>query len=95
MVLCMAAQGRRLRLRTAEFDKLARAILGQLPDWQIAERLGVNATHLSQLRTGNRNPGADFIAACKTAMPNVAFEDLFEVVAPEAAPEEVAAGDPR
>lgn len=78
--LCMKAHATRLRLKTAEFDTLARAVLGQQSDAKLAARLGVGATHYSQLRTGRRNPGSAFIAAVKTAMPNVPFEHIFEVV---------------
>lgn len=72
----------RLRLITAEFDKLAAAVIGAHTDRELAERLGVGANHLSQIRNGARTPGAYFIAAVRTAMPNVAFDQIFEVVEP-------------
>lgn len=76
----------KLRLKTAEFDKLAAAVIGARTDRELAERLGVGANHLSQIRVGARTPGAQFIAAVRTAMPNVAFEQLFEVVEVETVP---------
>ena len=79
----------RLRLRTAEFDKLAAAVTGARTDRELAAYLGVGANHLSQIRVGARTPGAHFIAAVRSAMPHVAFEQLFEVVDSEP----VAAGD--
>lgn len=77
----------KLRLRTAEFDKLAAAVIGARTDRELAERLGVGANHLSQIRNGARTPGAHFIAAVSSAMPHVPFEQLFEIV------ETVDAGD--
>lgn len=74
------ASRRTLRLRTDRFDELARVILGPLNVRQTAEALNVNPAHFSGLRTGNRHPGAEFIAAVRVAMPNAPFDDLFEVV---------------
>jgi DNA-binding transcriptional regulator YdaS (Cro superfamily) len=74
-----------LRLRTDEFDKLAAAVIGAPTNKALAERLGMDEAHLSQLRNHRRTPGEKFIAACKTAMPNVTFEQLFEIVEPVAA----------
>lgn len=71
---------RTLRLRTEKFDELARVILGPLNVRQTAERLGFDHRHFSSLRTGNKRPGPEFIAAVRTAMPNAPFDDLFEVV---------------
>lgn len=70
----------RLRLKTAKFDELAAAVIGARTDRELAERLGVGANHLSQIRVGARTPGAHFIAAVTSAMPNVPFEQLFEIV---------------
>lgn len=71
-----------LRLRADELDRAARVLWGPLNVRQLAGRLGVNYTHFSQLRTGERNPGPQFIARVRTEMPNVPFDDLFEVVGP-------------
>lgn len=95
MVICMRANGKparssgkpSLRLKTDEFDKLAAAVIGAPTNKELAERLGIGEAHLSQLRQNHRSPGEEFIAACKIAMPNVTFEQLFEIVEP------VAAGD--
>jgi len=73
-----------LRLKTDEFDKLAAAVIGAPSDKELAERLGINPAHLSQLRNHHRSPGDKFIASCKIAMPNVTFEQLFEIVEPAA-----------
>lgn len=73
-----------LRLKTAEFDRLAAAIIRASSQRELAERLGVGENHLSQIRMGARTPGALFIARVKDAMPHVPFEQIFEVV--EAAP---------
>lgn len=81
MVIRMGANGKpTLRLKVDEFDKLAAAVIGAPTQFELARRLGVDPAHLSQLRTGKRAPGEVFIAAVKTAMPNVTFEQLFEVV---------------
>jgi transcriptional regulator with XRE-family HTH domain len=69
-----------LRLKTNEFDKLASAVIGAPTQKELAERLGIGEVHLSQLRNHRRGPGEEFIAACKIAMPNVTFEQLFEIV---------------
>lgn len=95
MVICMRANGMpersigrpTLRLKTAEFDKLAAAVIGAPSNKALAERLGIDEAHLSGLRRHRRTPGEKFIAACKTLMPNVTFEQLFEIVEP------VSAGD--
>jgi hypothetical protein len=57
-------------------------MFGELNVRQLADRLGVDYRHFSSLRTGERNPGPQFIAMVRTAMPNVPFDDLFEVVDP-------------
>jgi len=95
MVVCMRANGTpartngrpTLRLKTEEFDKLAAAVIGAPTNKELADRLGVGEVHLSQLRNHRVGVGEKFIAACKTEMPNVTFEQLFEVV------ESGAAGD--
>ncbi len=74
-----------LRLRTDEFDKLAAAVIGAPTNKELADRLGVGEVHLSQLRNHRCGPGEAFIAACKIAMPNVTFEQLFEIVEPVSA----------
>jgi transcriptional regulator with XRE-family HTH domain len=76
-----------LRLRTEKFDELAAAVIGAPSPDELAQRLGVGANHLYLIRRGARTPGARFIAAVCTAMPNVPFEQLFETVEP------VTAGD--
>jgi DNA-binding transcriptional regulator YdaS (Cro superfamily) len=73
-----------LRLKTHEFDKLASAVIGAPTNKELAERLGVGEVHLSQLRNHRVSVGEKFIAACQVAMPNVTFEQLFEVVEPVA-----------
>jgi hypothetical protein len=78
-----------LRLKTEEFDKLAAAVLGEPTNRNLADRLGIGEVHLSQLRNHRRGPGEEFIAACKIAMPNVTFEQLFEIAEPPAASDAV------
>jgi transcriptional regulator with XRE-family HTH domain len=88
MVVSMSGNARpTLRLRTEKFDELAAAVTGARTDRELADKLGVSYNHLSQVRTGARTPGGQFIAAVIAAMPHVAFEDIFETVEP------VAAGD--
>lgn len=70
-----------LRLRADELERAARVLWGPLNGRELADRLGVDHRHFSQLRTGKRNPGSQFIAKVRTEMPNVPFDDLFEVVA--------------
>lgn len=74
-----------LRLRTEEFDKLAAAVIGAPNQGELARRLGVGINHLSQIRNHARTPGAQFIAAITSAMPNVPFEQIFETVEPVSA----------
>jgi hypothetical protein len=74
----------RLRLKTPEFDRIARAVLGVKTDGEIAERLRTHPTTLSQYRTGRRPLPADFVAACKNAMPDIPLETFIESV-PESA----------
>lgn len=69
-----------LRLRTEKFDELAAAVIGAPNPDELARRLGVGANHLYLIRRHARTPGAKFIAAVRTAMPNVPFELLFETV---------------
>jgi hypothetical protein len=73
-----------LRLKTDEFDKLAAAVIGAPTNKELAERLGVGEVHLSQLRNHRVSVGEKFIAACKVSMPNVTFEQIFEIVEPAA-----------
>lgn len=88
MVVSMSGNARpTLRLRTEKFDELAAAVIGAPNPAELARRLGVGANHLYLIRRGERTPGARFIAAVRTAMPNVPFEQLFETV------DAVAAGD--
>lgn len=78
---CMAAHIKlKWRLRTEEFDRLARTLLGESTDRAIAARLGVGADTLSQLRRAQREPSTAFMAAVKREMPGVPVEQLFEVV---------------
>lgn len=71
-----------LRLRTEMFDERWRVIFGPMTIRQQAEDLGIDHRHWSQLRTGTRNPGATVIAAIRKAMPNVPYEELWDVVEP-------------
>jgi transcriptional regulator with XRE-family HTH domain len=71
-----------LRLRTEKFDELAAAVTGARTDRELADKLGVGYNHLSQIRNHGRTPGAQFIAAVRSAMPHVPFEQLFETVEP-------------
>jgi transcriptional regulator with XRE-family HTH domain len=80
----------KLRLKTEKFDELAAAVTGARTDRELAEKLGVSYNHLSQIRTHARTPGARFIAAVSTAMPNVPFEQIFETVEPAAAASDAA-----
>lgn len=67
------------------FDERWRVIFGPMTVRQQAEDLGIDHRHWSQLRTGSRNPGATVIAAIRKAMPNVPYEELWDVVEPAAA----------
>lgn len=80
-VVSMSGNARpKLRLRTEKFDELAAAVTGARTDRELADKLGVGANHLSQIRNHARTPGAQFIAAVTSAMPHVPFEQLFETV---------------
>lgn len=73
-----------LRLKTNNFDAAARAVLGLTTNAAIAARLRVHPTVLSSMRTGRRPCNAAFVAACKTEMPHVSMDHLFEAVPAEA-----------
>lgn len=86
MVISMSGNAKpTLRLRTEKFDELAAAVIGAPNPGELARRLGVGANHLYLIRRHARQPGAKFIAAVSSAMPNVPFELLFETVEPDAA----------
>lgn len=89
-VFCVTAikDRMRLRLKTPEFDRIARAVLGIRTDGALAMILRTHPSTLSQYRTGRRPVPADFVAACKNAMPDVPIETYVESV-PESAFEPV------
>lgn len=68
----------RLRLKTPEFDLLARARFGVETDRDVAQRLGVNKTNLSLMRNGHMQPGEILIVRIMTGL-NCRFEDVFEI----------------
>lgn len=91
MVVSMSGDARpTLRLKTEKFDELAAAVIGAANPAELARRIGVGENHLYLIRRHVRQPGAKFIAAVSSAMPNVPFEQLFETVESPAA---IVAGD--
>ena len=85
-VICVTAikDRMRLRLKTADFDRITRAVLGVKTDGELAELLRTHPSTLSQYRNGRCPVSADFLAACKAAMPDVPMETIVEPV-PESA----------
>lgn len=69
----MQAKGDRLQLwlRTDAFDRLARNVLGEIKQHEIAERLGIHKTTWSQYRTGSRPLNSEFVAAAMDLFPDV------------------------
>jgi hypothetical protein len=70
----------RLRLKTTEFDRITRAVLGVKTDGELAELLRTHPSTLSQYRNGRTPVSADFVAACKTEMPHVPMDTYLEPV---------------
>lgn len=68
---------RRVRFLIEEFDRLVEP-LGYDTDAAKAEFLDVPRSVLSKLRRDLQAPSVGFIAAVKTALPNVAVERLFD-----------------
>jgi len=67
-----------IRLRLDRIDEIAIA-RGLTTDTARAERIGVERSTYSRVRTGEIQPGPRFIAGCLRAFPDLRFEDLFEV----------------
>lgn len=51
----------------------------------LAAAMGVNRLTVSDVLNGKRQPSGDFVASLLLVLDDVAFDDLFEVVAVEAA----------
>lgn len=61
----------RLWLVTEEFDRLVRAWWGDIPQYDVAQRLGVNTTTWSSYRTGARPLSSEFVASVMALFPHV------------------------
>jgi hypothetical protein len=85
--MCVPANTERpkLRLRTEEFDRLARAFMGVDTDVEIAARLKVDTSTLSLIRTGKRYVSSGFVASVMKEMPDVPLDRVFEPIAESAA----------
>lgn len=68
-----------IRLRTGQYRKFA-ALKGWRTDDQAARAVGVDPATLSRVLKGRSAPGSRFIAGVLSALPEVDFADLFEVV---------------
>lgn len=66
----------RVVLLVDEFDRITTA-LGLVTDAARAAFLGVSPAALSKIRNGVNSPSSDFIAAVRTALPEVKYERLF------------------
>lgn len=82
--LFVAARGKRLRLKTDQFDQRAREVFGDEPDYRIAERLGIDNSSFSLIRKGKRYAPTSLVNRVTAAMPGVDLDELFEVVDVEA-----------
>lgn len=71
-----------VRLKTARLRHHAGA-LGLETDSALAAHLGVPQSTVLRLMSGESRPGELLIASVLTAFPELGFDDLFEVVAPE------------
>lgn len=79
-----------IRLRTGQYRKFA-ALKGWRTDDAAASAIGVNPATLSRVlrgatAPGGTAPGERFIAGLLAALPEVEFEDLFEVVGADEVP---------
>lgn len=77
-----ANTGRRKRLRLIReaFDARARDLLGDIPQYRVAEHFGLHPSVLSALRNGSRQPSAEFIARLLAEFPDSTFDELIETV---------------
>lgn len=73
-----------LALRMGALDEL-RSSHGLTTDLQLATHLKLSAATVSRVLRGELRPGPRFIAHAVDAFPEVAFDDLFEVVREPAA----------
>jgi len=55
------------------------AARGLATDTARAERIGVDRSTYSRIRSGDIRPGERFIAGCLRAFPDLKFDDLFIV----------------
>lgn len=77
-----ARQGRpRLRVRRNRLRQLGRRTFGTTTDAALAAALGIDASGLSHLMTGQQQPSASTIAYLLETF-DVEFEDLFERYSP-------------
>lgn len=74
-VICVRATKATTRrqpwLRREEFDALASRVLGDMPQYELAELLDTNPSSLSLYRQGKRPVSKEFIAAAMDAFPGV------------------------
>lgn len=68
-----------VKLRLDEFDRLTRE-RGWKDDARRAEGLGVSASTISRIRSGDSNPGARFVDRCLATFGPLAYDLLFERV---------------
>lgn len=66
-----------VKLRLAEFDALT-IERGWKEDKDKASNLGISASLMSRIRSGEVNPGAKFIDACISTFGPAAYDRLFE-----------------
>lgn len=66
-------------LRTRQLEKFF-SLKGVKTDTARAEVIGVNPATYSRVIRGQTAPGEVFIAGTLAAFPELAFEDLFEVI---------------
>lgn len=69
----MEANGDRLQLwlEAEKFDQLVQNVLGDLRQYEVAERLGINNSTWSLYRTKSRPLNAEFVAAAMELFPGV------------------------
>jgi len=72
-----------IRLKLKPLSKFM--AVGSVSNTQLADRSGVALSTVSRILRGIQSPGERFIAGLLAAFPDLAFDDLFEVIVDEKA----------
>lgn len=76
----VANAGRRTRLNREAFERHARALFGDAPQYVIAAHLGLHPSVLSALLNGKRQPSFEFVAQLLATFEGATFDELVTYV---------------